>query len=182
LGVKIVSSQPSLQSSHLFSEEWMDLSIHRRLKMEKKETLTKTLAIVGTLLVWFPLLAPVILTVIFYFNRRMLRFDYLIPAELFPIGLLGGIALVWAAHRAGAWQRLIDWGLGITVGSLVFGQALAVLTGLATGEMEPAGFWFVILIASLVVYWLAMIATGVGGVLLLKQVFKTSHLTAQEDS
>lgn len=140
--------------------------------MEKKDNLTKTLAIFGTLLVWFPLLAPVILSVIFYAGDHRFRFDYLLPAELFPVGLIGGLALVWAAQRAHAWRRLIDWGLGIAIGALVLSQALAVLTGLASGEMEPAGFWFVILIALLVVFWLAMIATGVGGALLLKKLFK----------
>lgn len=147
--------------------------------MEKKDNLTKTLAIAGALLVWFPLLAPVILTVIFFFEGRMVRFDYLMPAELFPSGLLGGVLLIWAARRASAQMRLVGWGLGVAITSLVFGQALAVLTGLASGEMEPAGFWFAVLIASLVVYWLAMIATGVGGVLLLKHIFKTAPLPAE---
>jgi hypothetical protein len=43
--------------------------------MEKKGVLTKILAIVGTVLVWFPILAPVLLSVAVIITERMFRFD-----------------------------------------------------------------------------------------------------------
>lgn len=144
--------------------------------MKKMDAISRTLAIAGTLLVWLPLVAPILLTVIFFLDTHLVRFDYLLPAELFPLGFLGGVLLIWAIRRSQFRQGLIGWGLGIALGSLVLGQALAVLTGLASGEMEPEGFWFVILAASLVIFSLAMVAVGVGGVLLLKHLFKTTPL------
>jgi len=141
--------------------------------MEKKGVLTKILAIAGTALVWFPILAPVLLSVAVIITERMFRFDYLMPAELFPVALAGGGLLIWAALRARSRQRLIGWGLGIAAGLLVGGQVLAVVTGLASGETEPAGWWWMLVLASLVIYSLALVAMGVGGVLLLRDLFKT---------
>jgi hypothetical protein len=105
----------------------------------------------------------------------MFRFDYLMPAELFPVALAGGLLLIWAALRARSRQRLIGWGLVIAAGLLVGGQALAVVTGLASGETEPVGLWWALVLASLVIYTLALVDMGVGGVLLLRDLFRTSR-------
>ena len=147
--------------------------------MEKKGVLTKILAIVGTVLVWFPILAPVLLSVAVIITERMFRFDYLMPAELFPATLVGGGLLIWAALRARSRRRLIGWGLGIAVGLLVGGQVLAVVTGLASGETEPAGWWWALVLASIVVYSLALVVIGIGGVLLLRDLFKPSRLPTE---
>ncbi len=141
--------------------------------MEKRGTLTKILAGLGTLLVWFPILAPVLISLVFIIRTRQLRLDYLMPAELFLAALAGGCLLIWAALRARARWGLIGWGLGVAAGMLVGGQALAEVTGLASGETEPAGLWWALVLASLAVYTLAVIATGVGGVVLLRDVFQT---------
>ena len=141
--------------------------------MEKKGVLTKILAIVGTVLVWFPILAPVLLSVAVITRERMFRFDYLMPAELFPATLVGGCLLIWAALRARSRRRLLGWGLGIATGSLAGGQVLAVITGLASGEIEPAGWWWALVLASIVIYSLALVVMGVGGLLLLGDLFKT---------
>lgn len=147
--------------------------------MEKKGVLTKILAIAGTVLVWFPILAPVLLSVAVIIKERMFRFDYLMPAELFPAILAGGGLLIWAALRARSRRGIIGWGLGSAVGLLVGGQALAVVTGLASGETEPAGWWWALVLASIVVYSLALVVIGVGGVLLLRDLFKPSRLSTE---
>jgi hypothetical protein len=150
--------------------------------MEKKGVLTKILAIVGTVLVWFPILAPILLSAIISIKMRIFQFDYLMPAELFPAALAGGGLLIWAALRAHSRWKLIGWGLGIAAGLLVGGQALAELTGLASGETEPAGAWWVLLLTSLFVYTLAVLGTGLGGVLLLRELFKASSLSKERPS
>ena len=81
--------------------------------MEKKDGLTKTLAIFGTVLMWFPVLAPFIASMGLFIRSGMFRFDYLMPAELFPSALLGGAMLLWAALRARSHQKLIGWGADI---------------------------------------------------------------------
>jgi len=73
------------------------------------------------------------------------------PAELFPAALVGGGSLLWAALRVRLCRRLIGWGLGVAIGLLVGGQVLAVVTGLASGETEPAEAWGVLVLASIVV-------------------------------
>jgi hypothetical protein len=142
--------------------------------MKKNNAFTKILAIVGTVLVWFPILAPILLSVVFIITNHIFRFDYLMPAELFLFALVGGGLLIWAALRACSRQRIIGWGLGIAAGMLVSGQVLAVVTGLASGETEPVGWRLALVLASLVIYSLALVATGVGGILLLRDLFKKS--------
>lgn len=142
--------------------------------MRNKRTLTQTLAIVGTLLVWIPLLAPLLFSALFLLQTNLLRFDYLMPAELSLFALLGGGMLLWAALWARRRRGWIGWGLGVALALLVGGQALAQVTGLASGEIEPAGVWWALVLASLGVYALAVLVMGVGGVLLLRDLFKPS--------
>lgn len=138
--------------------------------MGKKNILTRALASVGTTLAWFPILAPVLLSVA-ALRERLFRFDYLMPAELFPFVLVGGGLLLWAALRARSRRGLVAGGLGTAVGLLVGGQALAVVTGLASGESEPSGWRLILVAAFLALYVLALIELAVSGVLLVRDVF-----------
>ena len=144
--------------------------------MEKKNAFTKILAIVGTVLVWFPILAPVLLSLILFIGEGRFLLDYLMPAELFPFALAGAILLLWAGLRARSHWKIIAWGLGIAVGLLVGSQALAVVTGLASGATEPVGFWWILVLVTFGAFVAALIAIGVGGILLLRDLFKPSRL------
>jgi hypothetical protein len=139
---------------------------------ENKGVFTKILAIAGTILVWIPVLAPVLFSGIFMLRVGVFRFDYLMPAELFLLALFGGALLIWAALRARLRWGLIGWGLAIAVGMLVGGQALAVATGLASGETEPVGWPWALVVTTLVIFSLALVALGIGGVLLLRDLLK----------
>lgn len=108
---------------------------------QKKDALTVTLALAGTALAWFPILAPIAFALVAFITRGRFLFDYLMPAELF--------FLVFAAINV-----------------------LAQVTGLASGATEPTGWPWLLVMASLVVYWLAVITIGVGGLLLLRDRFK----------
>jgi hypothetical protein len=147
----------------------------RELTVEKKDLLTKVLASVGTVLTWIPLLAPILFSTFRFIEGGRLRFDYLMPAELFPVALVGGGLLVWAALRARSRRGMIGWGLGLAVGMLVGGQALAVVTGLASGETEPSGWPMAFVLGSLGLYVLALVVVGVGGVLLVRDLFTQSE-------
>ena len=140
--------------------------------MQRKDALTKVLAIAGTVLVWFPILATVVLSVAGSIGDRVFRFDYLMPAKLFPAALIGGGLLVWAALRARSRRGLIGWGLGVAVGLLVGGQVFAVATGLASGDTEPTGWRWALVVSSLGLYALALVVMGTGGVLLARDLFK----------
>ena len=63
-------------------------------------------------------------------------------------------------------------GLGFAAGLLVGSQLLAVVTGLASSEAEPAGLMRVLVLAMIGGYSLALIVIGVGGALLLRDLFK----------
>ena len=139
--------------------------------MEKKGNLTKILAVTGTGLAWLPVLAPVLFALIRLASGRRVILDYLMPAELFPVALLGGGLLIWAALRARSRLPIIAWGLGLAVGVLVAGQAVAVGSGLASGAIRPEGIWWALVVASLAVYTLALIAVAVGGTLLIRDLF-----------
>ena len=108
--------------------------------MKKTGLLTKVLAIVGAVLVWFPIVATVVTAAAGSIRSRTLRFDYLMPAELFPVVLAGAGLLLWAALRARSRRELIGWGLAMMLALLVGGQVVASATGLASGETEPAGW------------------------------------------
>jgi hypothetical protein len=140
--------------------------------MQAKGVFTKTLAFLGTVLVWFPIVAPLLLSAVAIGTERMFRFDWLMPAELFPAALVGGLLLLWAAVRDRCGVQLVAWGLTIAAVSLIGGQALAVLTGLASGETEPTGWRWAVVVGSIAVYSLAVIALGIGGITLLCDLFR----------
>ncbi len=133
---------------------------------------TKILAAAGTFLAWLPILAPVLLGFALLFSRGMYRIDYLMPAEVFPVAVAGGLLLLWAAIRARSQRKLIGWGLVVAVAMWFGFQLLALALGLASGAYEPAGWRFAVVLAGLGVYILALAATGVGGILLLREVFR----------
>lgn len=140
--------------------------------MGMKGVLTKILAVIGTVLAWFPILATVVISVVVTVEDGVFRFDYLMPAELSLVAIAGGGLLLWAALRARSRRGLIGWTLGVIIGLLVGGQTLAEVTGLASGDIEPAGWPFVLVMASLVGYSLALIVLGVAGILLLRDLFQ----------
>jgi len=140
--------------------------------MEKKDTLTKTLAITGTVLVWLPLIAPTLFSLVRLLQGGIWRFDYLIPAELFPAVILGSVLLIGAAMRAHVYQRLLAWGLGMIVVMLVGSQVAAVLTGLASGETEPAGWPLWLVAGGLILYTLAALFEAIGGTLLVRDLYR----------
>ena len=130
--------------------------------MKTTNTLTKVLAISGTVLVWLTLLSPFILWLLFSAWRGSFSFryfDYLMPAELFLVVLVGGLLLVWAALRARRYRLLIGCSLGLAVLALVGGQGLAVLTGLASGEIGQDSWQWGLVLATL-----GGVLAGAGGI------------------
>lgn len=130
----------------------------------------RVLVAVGTALVWLTVLSPAALAVIGVFAGRRFGFDYLLPAELCPVALVGGGLLLWAALRARSRRAIIGCGLAIGAGLLVAGMALATVTGLASGDIEPTGWQWALVTASLGVYCLALVAIGAGGLMLLRDL------------
>jgi hypothetical protein len=58
------------------------------------------------------------------------------------------------------------------VGLLVGSQKLAVVMGLASGATAPTGWRVALVLAMIFGYSLALVAVGVGGALLVRDLFK----------
>ena len=142
--------------------------------MEKKDDFTKVLAIAGTVLVWFPILAPLVISTVFFTVEGRFLFDYLMPMELFLFALAGSGLLLWATLRTHSRLKWIVWGMGIAVFMFLGVQGFAQVTGLASGVTEPTGWLWRIVIISLVVFALGIILVGIGGALLVRDLFRKS--------
>jgi hypothetical protein len=125
---------------------------------------TRVLAVAGCVLVWLTLLSPLVFALMRVARRGPFRVDYLMPAELFPLALAGGLLLLWAALRARSGVARVAWSLGIAVAALVASQVLAVVTGLASGAQEAEGWRWALVIAGLGIYVLALGALALTGV------------------
>ena len=146
--------------------------------MRNKDGFTKTLAVIGSVLMWIPILAPVFLSVVSMLKEHIFRMDYLMPAEIFPLALAGCGLLIWAALRSHSHLKLIGWGFGLALFMLAAGQGLAVITGLASGETAPAGWPLVLVMTSLALFIVSLIVSAVGGILLVRALFKPDPLPA----
>jgi len=132
--------------------------------VDKTGVLSKILTVVGTILVLFPILAPLVLGFISLGVDGIYRLDYLMPAELGILVFVGGALLLWGALRIRLRQGQIAWGFGLAVGSI------AILVSF--GDVEPGSLKWAIAVGLLVTYTLAIMLMGVGGILLWRDLFK----------
>jgi hypothetical protein len=131
--------------------------------MQKSDSLTRGLALVGTILMWIPLIAPLLLSIAALVGVRQFLLDFLMPAELFPLSVFGFGLLFWAAFRAHSRQKLIGWGFVIAVALLILSQAIAVWTGLASGAAEPTTMLMTFVLLPYGLYVLSLIVSSIGG-------------------
>lgn len=143
--------------------------------MGKRDGLSKTLALVGSTLVLLPLVAPVVLSAVRFAQAGRLQLDYLMPAELFLVALVGGVLLLWAALRARSHMALVAWSFGAAAGLLASSMAVASLTGLASGAAEPSGWRIVVVVGLLVGYILALVVLAATGVMLVVSLFRPTE-------
>ncbi len=59
--------------------------------MGKRDIFTKILAIIGTILVWFPILMPILISAVVLIGERIFRLDFMMPAELGLFILAGSL-------------------------------------------------------------------------------------------
>jgi hypothetical protein len=140
--------------------------------MGNKNILTRSLAVSGVVLTWLPLIAPLLLAIFSLLADGLFRFDYLMPAELFFVGLAGGLLLSWGAWRVRQHLALIAGSLVAAVLLLVAAMLLAQVTGLADGSVQMGGWQSALTLGGLVLYILAMLSCAVGGSLLVRDVFR----------
>ena len=137
----------------------------------QRNLLTRILAITGTILVWTPIIFTIVTAIIGTISAHRLRFDYLMPAELFPLALVGSLLLLWSALRAHSKRKLIGWGLFATIFFLISGQGIAITSGLASGAVEPTGWPWALALTCIGLYSLSVIFISVTGLLLVRKLF-----------
>jgi len=130
----------------------------------KNDTLSKILAVAGTALVWFPILAPLALGFVSLGMDGIYRLDYLMPAELGVLVFLGGATLIWAAVRSGYRRGILFWGLGLAAASIALLMAL--------GDVVPGSLEWALAIGLLATYTLGILVMGTGGISLWRHLFK----------
>jgi hypothetical protein len=140
--------------------------------METKNVLTKALAIGGTIFAWFPIVAPILLSIIMLIVEHRFLFDYLMPMELFLSLLIGSGLLLWATLRAHSHVKLVAWGAGVAVSLFVGLSGFAEVTGLASGKTELVAWMWGIMIVCMLAYSAGVLLVGTGGVLLLRDLFR----------
>ena len=147
----------------------------------KTNKTTKGLAIAGTVFVFLPIVLP-----IFFGLTRIVRgarfiLDWLMPAELLPLVLIGAALLTWAALRAKMFRRWII--LSIVIGLLLLGIGLtyATVTGMADGSVNPTTGMKVFAYGCVMLFDVGVLLTGIGGVLLLRRLYRhTLPVESQE--
>jgi len=140
----------------------------------KNNLLTKLLALAGVILAGIPVAAPLIFAIISLANGNGFRLDYMMPAELFIMVLIGAALLIWASIRAKQLIKPIAWTLGISVFFLVACQLLAQVSGLADGRIESSGPYFITVVSMLILFDLGVIGLIVLGGMLTSRVFSTA--------
>ncbi len=136
----------------------------------KSQKGTKVIAYIGTILVWIPVLLTLLTGAAATIASGILRVNYLMPAELFPLVLIGAVLLLWATIRSSIYRKHIAWTLVIMACSLAASQGAAILTGLASGKTEAAGWPLVLVVSLLALYICALIAQCILGVLLIRKL------------
>jgi len=134
----------------------------RRFTVEKKDALAKGPAMIGTLLVWIPVLAPVILGFVSLATDGIYRFDYLMPAELGIMVFFGGVLLLWGAARAKSRQKIVAWAFGLAT--------ISMLILLTFGDVIPGSWEWIIAIGLLIAYSLAIVGMGIGVIFLWRDL------------
>lgn len=138
----------------------------------KRDKLTKILAIIGTVLLWAPFAFMVITSIVGSIASGAFHMDYLIPAELFPVVIIGGAILIWVSLRSKLMRKSIIIDFIVAVASFFAVQAIAVLSGLAYNLAAVGGFFWGLIIAVLVLYILAALGLAIGGTLLIRKLRK----------
>lgn len=140
--------------------------------MDKKDQLSKILAVAGTVLVWIPSLAPLVIALFALGVRGVFLYDYLMPAELFPVALVGGGLLFWAAFRTKTLHKAIGVSFILAAALLVAVNLIATATGLASGETVPGGWAWALVIGVLIAYTLDLLSLGIEGAGLVRWLFR----------
>ncbi len=123
--------------------------------------LNKTLALFGLILIWTPLVLPVIFGSAHLVQTGEFLFDFLMPGELFFMVFGGLVLLTISAKRSKKYFKDI-FGFSIAAVSLF-------LILIALGQAE-GGFKLIAVLSIMIAYDLLILVTGILGVMLYRSL------------
>lgn len=130
------------------------------------------MAITGTVIVLVPFAFMIRTSAIVSIRTGIFRMDYLIPAEMVPLVLLGALMIFWAALLSKHHVKLIISTMATAMVFWIGSMATAAASGLASGATEPKGTVWVVVIAMIVLYSISAAGIGVEGIMVIKRLFK----------
>lgn len=146
--------------------------------MGKHDALTKALAVVGTVLVIVPLLAPFVLGLTMMGPLGGFRFDYLMPFEIYPVTVAGVALLAWASIRAHAHRGAIAIAVAVMFGGLFLAGVSAEVTGIADSPEQLETWRYVLTSVLAGMSIVAQIALATLGVMLSRDLLGKHQDTA----
>jgi len=143
--------------------------------MEKNTLFTKILVIMGNILLWIPLILPVVFLIVSWVQRGKALFDFLMPAELFSAVLVGSMLLFWVSLRIKKRSAPVGFGAGFAVLMLIGAQGVASISQVPAGETNSAGGAKLLALTMIVLFDLALVFVGVNGIILLIKLIRDSQ-------
>jgi FtsH-binding integral membrane protein len=140
--------------------------------MKNKEVISKVLALVGTVLVLFPVLFMLTTSLFGSLGSGQFQMDFLLPGELGFLILLGAGLLLWSAWPSKPDRKRILFWIVAALASLVVGIAVAVISGANNNPENPTGILLYTLAAFFILYDLSTVEIGVAGILHIVKLFK----------
>lgn len=138
--------------------------------MKTGKILIKIFAVLGTVFVFFPIFFSLLTSIIGTIRDKVLRFDFLIPMELFMLVILGGAFITYVAYKQKKGFRSTLANLILVVISLVLSQSLAVVSRLAMDRTGKPAYVWIVIIALIVLYWACSVGLLISGIVLTKEI------------
>ncbi len=139
---------------------------------KQKSTLSKILAVAGTLLLIAPILFLLVTSVVGSISGRTFLFDYLMLAELFPVVAAGLILLFVASLVSRVYLKWIGFGSAAALILLAASLLYANASGLASGALSMESGAFTLVLIGIALYNLLVLGIAILGVFLLKKLFQ----------
>ncbi len=140
--------------------------------MPQRSTWTRILAIVGTILVWLPVAFMVLVSIVVAIRAGVFRMDYFLPAEMFPLELVGGALLVVAAILMHWGIKHTAWSYGAMIALLGAVMGATVVTGVDSSPTDPTGWRLALLMGLYAGFGVALLSLASGGIRLWRHLVR----------
>jgi len=138
--------------------------------MIKLDKVALVCAVIGTILVWLPILIMLITSIIGSISAQMFLMDYLLPAEFFFVELIGWVLLVAASLMTQVMKIPVLITAILTPAALIIAMLVASLSGLTSGAIEAEGFIWMLILGMIGVYDILVAVMGVLGIKLIVDI------------